>query len=278
MATQTILHRDKKQKISGKQEKEEDGAESIFECPVCYETTLPPIYQCTNGHLVCSSCKTKVTQCPTCRGSLGGESGIRSLALETLASKMVFPCRYKEIGCTETILFLDKKKHENEECKYRPFRCCIYSCTWEGEGLKDHFVGEHKFIALELKGLGQRQKFRFVIADKKCNDDKIWGQLYSLKSHTLRDFLFFAYIRRTKATDEYQFFVQHINDERLYYTIEVSGKERTYSYTALTRSIRENLQVVSSKDCLIIPSNIVEFLAEDSILAVDFVLKAPRTN
>jgi len=74
------------------------------------------------------------------------------------------------------------------------------------------------------------------------------------------------------------FFVQHINDERLYYTIEVNGKERTYSYTALTRSIRENLQVVSSKDCLIIPSNIVEFLAEDSILAVDFVLKTPRTN
>jgi len=72
--------------------------------------------------------------------------------------------------------------------------------------------------------------------------------------------------------------VQHINDERLYYTIEVSGKERTYSYTALTRSIRENLQVASSKDCLIIPSNIVEFLAEDNILAVDFVLKAPRTN
>jgi len=91
-------------------------------------------------------------------------------------------------------------------------------------------------------------------------------------------FYFFAYIRRTKATDEYQFFVQHINDERLYYTIEVSGKERTYSYTALTRSIRENLQVVSSKDCLVIPSNIVEFLAEDNILAVDFVLKTPRAS
>ena len=32
----------------------------LFECPVCYEYILPPISQCTQGHLICSSCKSKV--------------------------------------------------------------------------------------------------------------------------------------------------------------------------------------------------------------------------
>lgn len=52
---------------------------SFFECPVCFDYVLPPILQCQSGHLVCSSCRTKLTCCPTCRGSLGN---IRNLAME----------------------------------------------------------------------------------------------------------------------------------------------------------------------------------------------------
>ena len=34
-------------------------------CPVCYETIQPPlhIFTCSNGHLICSSCKPKVSMC-----------------------------------------------------------------------------------------------------------------------------------------------------------------------------------------------------------------------
>ena len=66
---------------------------SLFECPVCFDYVLPPIlqvssvflisslkvlqfddisFQCHAGHLVCSSCRPKLTCCPTCRGQLGG--------------------------------------------------------------------------------------------------------------------------------------------------------------------------------------------------------------
>lgn len=45
---------------------------SLFECPVCFDYVLPPILQCQNGHLVCSSCRQKLTCCPTCRGPIGG--------------------------------------------------------------------------------------------------------------------------------------------------------------------------------------------------------------
>ena len=44
---------------------------NLFECPVCFDYVLPPILQCQSGHLVCGSCRPKLTCCPTCRGPLG---------------------------------------------------------------------------------------------------------------------------------------------------------------------------------------------------------------
>ena len=44
---------------------------SYFECPVCFDYALPPIMQCQSGHIVCQSCRQKLTMCPTCRGPLG---------------------------------------------------------------------------------------------------------------------------------------------------------------------------------------------------------------
>jgi len=38
-----------------------------LECPICIETASSPIYQCREGHLVCSSCVYKIARCPMCR-------------------------------------------------------------------------------------------------------------------------------------------------------------------------------------------------------------------
>merc|ERR1711953_399640 len=62
---------------------------SLFECPVCFDYVLPPILQCHAGHLVCSSCRPKLTCCPTCRGQLGGN--IRNLAMEKVDSPYCTP-------------------------------------------------------------------------------------------------------------------------------------------------------------------------------------------
>lgn len=43
----------------------------LFECPVCMDFALPPILQCQSGHIVCASCRSKLSSCPTCRGNLG---------------------------------------------------------------------------------------------------------------------------------------------------------------------------------------------------------------
>jgi len=44
---------------------------NIFQCPLCFGYALPPIIQCSAGLIVCSSCRPKVTLCPTCRGPHG---------------------------------------------------------------------------------------------------------------------------------------------------------------------------------------------------------------
>ncbi|XP_008786900.1 E3 ubiquitin-protein ligase DIS1-like isoform X3 [Phoenix dactylifera] len=44
----------------------------LLECPVCLNAMYPPIHQCSNGHTLCSGCKSRVfNKCPTCRHELG---------------------------------------------------------------------------------------------------------------------------------------------------------------------------------------------------------------
>ena len=51
-----------------------DSHTSSLECPVCLETSQPPIYQCHNEHLICNDCRVKVDdKCPECRQSYNGD-------------------------------------------------------------------------------------------------------------------------------------------------------------------------------------------------------------
>lgn len=103
---------------------------SLFECPVCFDYVLPPILQCQSGHLVCSNCRSKLTCCPTCRGSLGN---IRNLAMEKVASNVKFPCKHSSYGCNVSLIYTDKTEHEENGCEYRPYLCPCpgASCKWQ---------------------------------------------------------------------------------------------------------------------------------------------------
>ncbi|KAG0719345.1 E3 ubiquitin-protein ligase Siah1 [Chionoecetes opilio] len=119
---------------------------SLFECPVCFDYVLPPILQCQSGHLVCANCRPKLTCCPTCRGALGN---IRNLAMEKVASTVMFPCKYSSSGCSATLLHTDKTEHE-DTCEFRPYMCPCpgASCKWQGslEQVMPHLMSVHKSI------------------------------------------------------------------------------------------------------------------------------------
>lgn len=155
---------------------------SLFECPVCFDYVLPPILQCQSGHLVCTNCRPKLSCCPTCRGPLGMLShsqntvqitfvqsrivsdkfdltgNIRNLAMEKVASNVMFPCKYSTSGCTVSLVHTEKADHE-DACEYRPYSCPCpgASCKWQGslEQVMPHLIMSHKSITT-LQGIDFR--------------------------------------------------------------------------------------------------------------------------
>ena len=69
-----------------KEQSEQDKREEV-ECPVCCEEMAPPrtIFQCSQGHPVCSSCRPRLVHCPSCRGAfMGRNRGMEQLVLAIL--------------------------------------------------------------------------------------------------------------------------------------------------------------------------------------------------
>jgi len=61
--------------------------EQELECPVCMEISRPPIYQCEEGHIICSNCKPLLTDCPHNCGKKYAEPAIRCRFAEKLSHK-----------------------------------------------------------------------------------------------------------------------------------------------------------------------------------------------
>ena len=61
--------------------------ERELECPVCIEVSRPPIYQCEEGHIICSSCKPLLKVCPHNCGQKYSEPAIRCRFAEKLADR-----------------------------------------------------------------------------------------------------------------------------------------------------------------------------------------------
>ena len=58
----------------------------LLECPVCMDTIKSvPIYQCTNGHVICKDCIEKLNNCPICRNDA---SLVRILKLESIVQRL----------------------------------------------------------------------------------------------------------------------------------------------------------------------------------------------
>ncbi|PWA41771.1 hypothetical protein CTI12_AA549280 [Artemisia annua] len=79
-----------------------NNVSELLECPVCLTIMSAPIYQCPNGHTLCSMCKFRVKNCcPICCTYMGS---IRCLALEKVAKPLEVPyeCPLEVRGCKVT--------------------------------------------------------------------------------------------------------------------------------------------------------------------------------
>jgi E3 ubiquitin-protein ligase SIAH1 len=151
-----------------------DSIVSLFECPVCYEYLAPPIYQCKNAHNICSDCKKQVTRCPTCNEIFLDS---RSVFVEQIAERLLYPCKNIEFGCRSKQSLQDIVKHQNE-CPYRIYECLpgkVDSCKWKGRSfdILAHMTETHEnscwmvdenFIIYELNIFGGTEDIQLISA------------------------------------------------------------------------------------------------------------------
>jgi len=118
----------------------EERLGSILSCCICLDLSNLPMYQCANGHLMCSSCwahlladcklKDEQTTCPNCRCEISKSNCSRNLAVENAISQLSISCEY----CTQTFLRCEIKTHQTQLCPDRPTACDYFliGCPWHG--------------------------------------------------------------------------------------------------------------------------------------------------
>lgn len=243
---------------------------SLFECPVCFDYALPPILQCQSGHIVCSACRPKLQCCPTCRGPLGN---IRNLAMEKVASTVMFPCKYASSGCSVTLLHHDKTDHE-ETCEFRPYSCPCpgASCKWQGglEQVMLHLMTAHKSITT-LQG----EDIVFLATDINLPGAVDWVMMQSCFGHH-----FMLVLEKQEKIDGHQQFfaiVQLIGTrkqaENFAYRLELNGHHRRLSWEATPRSIHEGVQqAIMQSDCLVFDTGIAQLFADNGNLGINVTI------
>lgn len=243
---------------------------SLFECPVCFDYVLPPILQCQSGHLVCSTCRPKLNCCPTCRGPLGN---IRNLAMEKVASTVMFPCKYSSSGCPVSLLHSEKVEHE-ELCECRPYTCPCpgASCKWQGglEQVMEHLMVAHKSITT-LQG----EDIVFLATDINLPGAVDWVMMQSCFGHHFMLVL----EKQEKYEGHQQFFaiVQLIGSrkqcENFAYRLELNGHRRRLAWEATPRSIHEGVSTaILNSDCLVFDTSTAQLFADNGNLGINVTI------
>ena len=235
---------------------------SLFECPICFDYAVPPIYQCQNGHLVCQACSTKIVHCPTCRVPIT-EPAIRNLQLDKLANQFQFPCKYNFNGCQWKSYSFKKREHE-EVCDYISYSCPCpgTSCKWTGllPQVMPHLSEHHKSITT-LSG----EDIVFLATDINLKGAVDWVMIQSCFNH---HFLLVLEKQELKNGQQ-QFFtiVQLIGSpkeaEKFKYKLElssnISGQVKRLQWEAAPRSILDGVQfAISNYDCLVFDSRMAQ--------------------
>ncbi|KAI5005142.1 hypothetical protein ZWY2020_032385 [Hordeum vulgare] len=137
-------------KCGAEHEEEEEEMEIVnvfshemdsLECDICFLPFESRVYSCKNGHAACAACCINMErECPSCREPIGD---FRCRATEKILAGMTRPCRFKKHGCTETVRYTEARAHEEDACRFAPYRCPFDGCAYRGLMLYDHIQDDH---------------------------------------------------------------------------------------------------------------------------------------
>ncbi|XP_016985201.1 probable E3 ubiquitin-protein ligase sinah [Drosophila rhopaloa] len=243
---------------------------SLLECPVCFGYMMPPIMQCSRGHLICANCRPKVSLCPVCRVSM---TNIRSLAMEKVASKLIFPCKHSHFGCRARLSYADKKNHE-DDCDCRPYFCPYPDdkCVWQGplNAVYQHLVSMHENV-ITMEG----SDIIFLATNVNLEGALDWTMVQSC--HGRHFLLSLEKIHLGEGCQQYFTACRMIGTMRdaaeFVYNISLEANNRTLRWQSKPRSIRESFVSFTNADFLVLNKSTVELFSEDGNLALNVVIK-----
>jgi len=168
-------------------------AESLT-CPVCFDLIIPPIYQCTEGHLLCSDCLEKLEAstdrlCPTCRSKLP-EKRIRNLTGDHLAKLIPYPCPNRHFGC-EVEVKLDQREEHLKNCQCMAVPCLEKDCKWQGK-TKDYLehLRSHPDVRVLAVGQYDASRDKVTLSNGLYFDTTGFRQQYQLVAWSWQDCTF----------------------------------------------------------------------------------------
>ncbi|KAJ0099675.1 hypothetical protein Patl1_21349 [Pistacia atlantica] len=120
----------------------------LLDCPICFEPLTSPVFQCEDGHIVCSLCCTRLGRCSTCLLPVGN---IRCRAIEIVLESVKARCPNTKYGCNETMSYSLQKVHE-QTCQHVPCSCPFSHCNFISTSTKlyQHFSEKHQNSAVHF--------------------------------------------------------------------------------------------------------------------------------
>jgi len=167
--------------------------EESLECPVCYKIPRNvPISCCEAGHIICQSCRSRVTTCPTCRGSL--DSNMTSSLAGNQIMLVNHKCKFSFYGCNIKMKLEQIVVHE-KTCLERTVTCPDVECNEEVQLRKfnEHAAKERCAIKMSRSGLFK------VKALFNQNEDHSYHIMHSFKVDNLTFYLLSSYLPSKKC-------------------------------------------------------------------------------
>ena len=128
-----------------------ENFDDVPTCPICFDLLREEIFQCTEGHVICGSCKGSLPSargrpqgaCPECRKPMGD---IRNRGMEGILARSRMPCRFHERGCPMVGVKGERSEHE-PACEFDPEKrpCPLASCSHrcKPEDMWEHLSDAH---------------------------------------------------------------------------------------------------------------------------------------
>jgi len=254
-----------------------EEVEDELHCVICLETPENDyVYQCDNGHILCSACHTKVTYCPLCRVKLGKS---RNLAVEKILSKCQELCKYGEHGCTIK-LTKDALKAHMDICKYKPVKCVAWICKKKIPMIEllQHVNDEHDFSKTEQTLRVKHIRVSYINMSQHLN---ISRAQFSQTLIAFDETNFFSFACRTfEPKRRWNLWLYMINTPEAckdyIYTVKISGVEynEELSYTGQPVSLLiDKNEIIRSSRCLTVDEDAIQRFCNNDRLTIYFHIR-----